>query len=789
MLETWHDALRSAERAVLERTPDPELHDWLDRNIRQSKTNSDLAPDEVIYLATLLDYLSLGDLGQQLLGNDASPASRNVGALLAAAHGRYDEALDEFQDALLDPGAAALRSRILANLSATNLRAGDLETSERYRVLALSTASATDDPVLDIVLASIRAGIAQVSGDDASLREAADALAQATRRRVAQLDRGHPQGFIAVADLAMVELELARIDRSIEKLERVATTLEAARCGIAVTLGQHHPQTLVVSANLCSAELDIACMDGSADRISQAVELSRQTYSRMREVIGETHPQTLLMAANVAAGELEHARATDNEPAARRAVVALQTACDRLTQVLGDDHPTTVSVLVNLASARLDLARRGGTPDEIELAVTTLYSASDRVGRTVSEDHATSALIQRELKAGQALMHGAEARTDTGDSADDRTGTDVAVVIRAPAISDPSLNVRYLSFYDAASRVADSMQQPAVAGPDQSFPEGTFLAELGAARTAELATVGRSCTFAPGEVVFRQGEPAGQVIVITQGRARITVASGGAIRVIAEHGPGDLIGEGAVSLAPARSASATAVTQLHGIRIDADVFSDFLDRNPEAMAVLESQLYGRMTTADSRAGLGGQNCTIMFIDIAQFSAADRTDGDRLAIVKASYRMLNDAVAKAGIDWNICHTEDRGDGALVIIPGHVPAVDVVHRLMNRLAANLLRHNRRALTGRRFSLRVAIDIGPVSAHEHGVSGETVISAARLVEATRLKAAVLEPDVVIGLAISPFVFARVIRHMPGAEAYEEIKFKVKEWKGSAWIRLYRD
>lgn len=58
----------------------------------------------------------------------------------------------------------------------------------------------------------------------------------------------------------------------------------------------------------------------------------------------------------------------------------------------------------------------------------------------------------------------------------------------------------------------------------------------------------------------------------------------------------------------------------------------------------------------------------------------------------------------------------------------------------------------------------------------------------EATRLKAAVPAPDVV-GIAASPYVFERVARHLPEADAYEHVKFQVKEWKGSAWMRLYRD
>lgn len=456
MLETWHDALRVAERSVLERSLDPELRGWLERTLHQRKTNSDLAPDEVVYLAALLDSLSLSGLAEQLLGNYTGALSRNARALLAAAHGWYGLALEEFESALLDPGAATLRSRILTNLAAASLHTGQLAASERWLNLALSVKGGDDDPALDFALASTRAGIAQARGDIPSLRTAAESMAQATRRRVAQLDRGHPQSYISLADLAMVELELARVDRSAEKLGQVVTTLEAAMCGIAVSLGQHHPQTLVVSANLCAAELDVACVDGSAHHIYQVVEMSRQTYIHMRESFGDTHLQTILMAANVATAELEHARATDVASAARRAVAAMQTAYDRLVYAVGDDHPTAVTVLVNLASARLDIARRERTPEKIEQAVAALDAASDRVGRAFSADHHVCALIQREAEAGRALMH--------GDPESCHVGAGVAVIARTTMLSD-SFNVPYLSFHEAARRAekVDSGTAPGAA--------------------------------------------------------------------------------------------------------------------------------------------------------------------------------------------------------------------------------------------------------------------------------------------------------------------------------------
>lgn len=333
----------------------------------------------------------------------------------------------------------------------------------------------------------------------------------------------------------------------------------------------------------------------------------------------------------------------------------------------------------------------------------------------------------------------------------------------------------------------DGPRPPVLHKIGPSFPAETFLGKLEAAYAIELDTTGRRRAFAPGSELFREGQPARHVFVILDGHARIETASDG---VIAMRGPGDVIGERAASLEPRRSASAVATDEVHAIQVEAGIFADFLNRHPEALKVLEGQLYSRMTALDrSPTVLSGQNCTVLLVDITRFSDSARTDPDRLAIVKACYRMLEDAFTDAGIDWHACHSEDRGDGALVIIPGSVPTEDVVHPLVRRLAANLSRYNQQALAGQRFSLRAAIDVGPVTQHEYGVNGLTIISAARLVEATRLKVAMFEPDVVIGIAISPFVFERVARHLPEADAYEEVRFKVKDWRASGWMRLYRN
>ena len=52
-------------------------------------------------------------------------------------------------------------------------------------------------------------------------------------------------------------------------------------------------------------------------------------------------------------------------------------------------------------------------------------------------------------------------------------------------------------------------------------------------------------------------------------------------------------------------------------------------------------------------------------------------------------MLTDAFNDSGIRWRACHREDRGDGALIIVPPNIPTSAVVDAAA-LLAAALGRH---------------------------------------------------------------------------------------------------
>src|SRR5580700_2986541 len=62
---------------------------------------------------------------------------------------------------------------------------------------------------------------------------------------------------------------------------------------------------------------------------------------------------------------------------------------------------------------------------------------------------------------------------------------------------------------------------------------------------------------------------------------------------------------------------------------------------------------------------------IIGVDVEGFGDERRTNPDQLAVREALYRCLREAFANAGIPWEDCYHEDRGDGALFLIPAYIP----------------------------------------------------------------------------------------------------------------------
>lgn len=181
--------------------------------------------------------------------------------------------------------------------------------------------------------------------------------------------------------------------------------------------------------------------------------------------------------------------------------------------------------------------------------------------------------------------------------------------------------------------------------------------------------------------------------------------------------------------------------------------------------------------------------TIVVVDVAGFTAPDRQLPDRLAVRQGMYGVLKTAFAESDVDFDSCAAEDRGDGALVLLPLGTTRSVVADRLQDRLAVALRRYNYTRTPQAQIRLRVSVNSGDVLYDGNGWVGEAIDSAFRILDARSAKEAFAESDRMIAFISSQRFFEDVIAPDPGLlpELYSLITVSVKTFTGTAYLRLH--
>jgi len=128
------------------------------------------------------------------------------------------------------------------------------------------------------------------------------------------------------------------------------------------------------------------------------------------------------------------------------------------------------------------------------------------------------------------------------------------------------------------------------------------------AARASLASQARIQRCAPRDTIVEQGVPAPAVYVVSQGRAKVSVAArDGRTVTIRELGPGEIIGEVSLFDGGPPSATVTALTDVELVVVDRASFITLLERSPQIAVALLSVLASRLRRitawADDLAGL------------------------------------------------------------------------------------------------------------------------------------------------------------------------------------------
>lgn len=185
----------------------------------------------------------------------------------------------------------------------------------------------------------------------------------------------------------------------------------------------------------------------------------------------------------------------------------------------------------------------------------------------------------------------------------------------------------------------------------------------------------------------------------------------------------------------------------------------------------------------------GQLCTLFAVDIAGFTSPGRDDEIRLYLHEELYEVLEKAFDGSGIPWARCFHEDRGDGALIVVPPGVACKGIIDPLPERLRGLIRRHNHVSCQAAGIQLRAAAHIGPVEHDGHGFVGSDINLLFRMLEAPPLKRALAGSGAELALIVSDDVYRRLVCRCPSLispEAFQRVKFQVKRDRACGWTYL---
>jgi CRP/FNR family transcriptional regulator, cyclic AMP receptor protein len=131
--------------------------------------------------------------------------------------------------------------------------------------------------------------------------------------------------------------------------------------------------------------------------------------------------------------------------------------------------------------------------------------------------------------------------------------------------------------------------------------DAEFLHTLTPAESDALEDMGEPGTYPAGAVIFEQGGTADCVLLVRAGHVRVAARStDGEEVLLAERGPGELLGDLSGIDGQPRSASVTALEEVRGLVVPLRAFRGFLMDHPRAAISLLELLSRRLREADAQ---------------------------------------------------------------------------------------------------------------------------------------------------------------------------------------------
>ena len=161
---------------------------------------------------------------------------------------------------------------------------------------------------------------------------------------------------------------------------------------------------------------------------------------------------------------------------------------------------------------------------------------------------------------------------------------------------------------------------------------GTFLSLLDDAESAALLELGTHRGFPRGAVLMYEGEPGERVMILEEGRVKVTrIEPGGHETMLSIRDPGDVVGEVSLIDERPRLATVTALERVRALVIASSVFRAHLERTPRvAVALLEVEMRRFRETTLKRSQFAASDTTgrlaARIVELSERYGAEREDG-------------------------------------------------------------------------------------------------------------------------------------------------------------------